>query len=270
MSLFPGPLHLRADFAALLLLCLLVGCSPWVRGRGPAGIGGLPEGQELIRSIELQRASSVAGSARVRLKNVNKVQKTIEFDADVACSSAGLCRLEGLDLWGHLSFLAILREGTLMVYSAADRAYSEDPADPEHLEKILGLSVSGSELIELLLGNPIFRDLRQPEARVFQDSKGLVLEAWDSEGIRYKIWLDASLRPLRSRVEGVGAPDGLEVTFDRYKPVGHVLFPGRIRVVDGQAREVLSLTYEDVSLGESLSPELFEFTPPEGSERMSW
>lgn len=254
----------------LLLACLLVGCLPGLRTGGPGRIETLPDGDELLRSIEAQRASSVAGSAKVRLKNFNKAQKTIEFDADIACSSEGFCRLEGLDLWGHLSFLAILREGTLTVYWAADRAYSRDPADAEHLEKILGLPVNGSELIELLLGNPVFKNLCEPEARVSQDPKGLVLEAWDATGLRYVIWLDPYRRPVRSRLEGVGPLAGVDVAFDRYRQVGRAAFPGRIRVFHGEAREVLSLTYEDVSLGEPLGPELFEFTPPEGSEQVSW
>ncbi len=271
MSLRCGLLVFRA-VPVLLLFGVLAGCSPWIRGGGPGEIGMLPEGRELLRSIEAQRAPSVAGSARVRLKNLKKIDKTVEFDADIACSRSGLCRLEGLDLWGHLLFLAILREGTLTVYWAGDRAYSEDPSDAEHLEKILGLSLSGPELIELLLGNPLFKSLNnEPQARVFRDSKGLlVLEAWDAEGLRYRVWLDASRRPVRSRLEGAGALAGVDVAFDRYRQVGHFLFPGRIRVLDGEARELLSLTYGSVSLGESLSPELFEFTPPEGCERVWW
>lgn len=269
MGLLCGALVSRV-VSVFLLFCLVSGCSRWVREGAPGGVGTLPEGQELLRSIEARRASSVSGSARVRLKNLKKIAKTVEFDADIACSQSGLCRLEGLDLWGSLLFLAILREGTLTVYWAGDRAYSEDPADAEHLEKILGLSLSGAELIEVLLGNPLFKSLKEPQVRVSRDSKGLLLEVFDSEGLRYKVWLDAAQRPLRSRLEGAGPRAELDVAFDRYRQVGHVFFPGRIRVLEGEERELLSLTYESVSLGESLSPELFEFTPPEGCERVWW
>lgn len=226
----------------------------------------------MLRTLEARKVTSLTGSARIRLRNLKQLQKTIEFDADIACSSrGGLCRLEGVDLWGHVFFLAILREGILTTYWAAEQAYSEDPADAEHLDRIMGLSVSGPELIELVLGNPFFKGLDGTDLAVSRDAAGLVAEARAAEfPFRYKLWLDPSLRPLRSRLEGAAPLSGLVVAYDRYRQIGGQWFPGRIRVFDGKSREILGLTYENVFLGEPPEPELFEFTPPEGTERVSW
>jgi hypothetical protein len=263
----------RLQAASLLVLCcFLAGCSAWTWGREIGFVGPLPEGSELFRSLEAQKVTSLTGSARIRLRNLKQLQKTVEFDADIACSSrCGFCRLEGVDLWGHVFFLAILRQGILTTYWAAEQAYSEDPADAEHLGRIMGLSVSGPELIELILGNPFFKGLGGTDLEVSRDAEGLVAKAGAAESpFRYKVWLDPSLRPLRTRLEGAAPLSGMVVAYDRYRLIGDQSFPGRIRVFDGNSREILCLTYENVSLDEPLDPELFEFTPPEGTERVSW
>ena len=71
------------------------------------------------------------------------------------------------------------------------------------------------------------------------------------------------IRPYQGR-RAVG---DLQVDYGRYRRVGSVVFPHRIRVAATASQRVLQVDYQRVLLNESLEEDLFEFEPPAGAAR---
>ena len=71
------------------------------------------------------------------------------------------------------------------------------------------------------------------------------------------------IRPYQGR-RAVG---DLRVDYGRYRRVGSVVFPHRIRVAATASQRVLQVDYQRVLLNESLEEDLFEFEPPEDAVR---
>ena len=184
-------------------------------------------------------------------------------------------RFEVLDFWDHVVFLALVRKGVLVTYSVGDNEYFEGTADAGQLERVMGVPVRGTDLIDLVLGNPFFVAMEDPRLGVSRDEEGLVLDAEDQgRGIRYLVWMDPLNRPFRSvlvRSPAGGAPAGdLQVAFGKYREVQSCPFPFRIRVSDNANQELIAIEYESVTLGGDLGEELFQFTPPADAERVTW
>jgi hypothetical protein len=65
-------------------------------------------------------------------------------------------------------------------------------------------------------------------------------------------------------MRGIG---DLRVEYGRYRQVGPVVFPHRIRVAAAASKRFLQVDYQRVLLNESLEEDLFEFEPPAGAAR---
>ncbi|MEW6441333.1 MAG: DUF4292 domain-containing protein [bacterium] len=263
-----------AAAACLSLLSFLGGCAGLQGRRSRPEEVSLPAPADVYEQVlqEQGKVTTLSGTAKVRLQGM---EKTVQFEGVVACSRKGALRLEVLDFWDHVVFLAILRGGLLSTYSVGDKTYFQGPAGPAELKRFLGIPLEGQDLINLILGDPFFVPMDEPRLRLSNDNGNLLLDAEDEpRRVRYLTWLDRDdKRALRSylvRSDPAGGTLSLQVSYGRHREVGSSDFPFRIRVADSANQEVLSVEYESIELDRALDERLFEFTPPADSERVTW
>jgi hypothetical protein len=190
----------------------------------------------------------------------------------IACDRDGRLRFEVLDWLNHVVFLALFDKKGFLTYSVPDNQYADGPDDPARIQEILGIPLTAEELVALALGDPFFLSITDPIISVSVEQGTLLLDAEQpSFGPRYRVWLDERRRPERMFVmrpyQGWGGIGDLRVDYGRYRRVGSVVFPHRIRVAATESQRVLQVDYQRVLLNESLEEGLFEFVPPEGAVR---
>ena len=255
----------------IVICCLLVlfGC---LKRPGPSlryDEADLPRPETLYREIlsRCEQVRTLRGTAHLRLQTE---QEKVSLDAVIVCERGGRLRVEVLDWLNHLVFLALFDEEGFLAYSVPDNEYLEGPDDPVRIQEILGIPLSAKELAALALGDPFFLPMADPVPCVRMDQNALLLEVEPSSpGPRYLVWLGERTRPERMLIvqpqRGRGNPGGFQVDYGRYRKIGSVLFPHRIRVAAVGSKRVLQLDYQQVLLNESLEENLFRFVLPEGA-----
>jgi hypothetical protein len=216
-----------------------------------------------------EQIRTLQGTARLRLQ-ANKEKASL--DAVIACDREGRLRFEVLDWLNHVVFLALFDKKGFLTYSVPDNQYADGPDDPARIQEILGIPLTTEELVSLALGDPFFLPITDPILSLSVDQGALLLDAKPpSLGPRYRVWLDERNRPERMFVlrpyQGRRAVGDLQVDYGRYRQVGSVVFPHRIRVAATASHRVLQVDYHRVLLNESLEEDLFEFEPPEDAAR---
>ncbi len=230
-----------------------------------------PEG--LYRQIldRSGRVQTLQGAAHLRLQTE---QQKASLDVVIACDRAGRLRFEILDWLNHVVFLALFDSEGFFTYSASDNTYAEGPEDAEQIEELLGMPLKAGQLAALALGDPFFLPLSDPSVRISVDRNALLLDVESAgAGPRYLVWLGGERRPERMLAirpqTGTGAARNLEVDYGRYREVGGVPFPHRIRVSPSGSENVLQVDFQRILLNEPLPEDLFRFVPPEGATRAS-
>jgi hypothetical protein len=229
-----------------------------------------PEALYLEILGQSEEVRSLQGTARLRLQT-NKGKAGL--DAVIACDRDGRLRFEVLDWLNHVVFLALFDEKGFLTYSVPDNQYAEGPDDPVRIQEVLGIPLRAEELVSLALGDPFFLPITDPVLSASVDRSGLLLEAEPpSLGPRYRVWLDERRRPERMFILRPPCPGGramgeLQVDYGRYRQVGSVVFPHRIRVAATASHRVLQVDYQKVLLNELLDEDLFRFEPPEDAVR---
>ena len=259
--------------AVMAISCLLAlaGCPKRPAPPIPFDEADLPDPEALYLEIlsHAEQVRTLQGTARLRLQT--ETEKA-SLDAVIVCDRNGRLRFEVLDWLNHVVFLALFDKKGFLTYSVPDNQYAEGPDDSAGIQEILGIPLTAEELVRLGLGDPFFLSLRDPVLRVSVDQGVLLLDARPSSlGPRYQVWLDERRRPERMLVigpyRGGRAVGDLRVDYGRYRQVGSVLFPHRIRVATTASEHVLQVDYQRVLLNESLEEDLFEFEPPAGALR---
>jgi len=216
-----------------------------------------------------EQVRTLQGTARLRLQT--KKEKA-SLDAVIACDRDGRLRFEVLDWLNHVVLLVLFDQNGFLTYSVPDNQYADGPDDPARIQEIIGIPLTAEELAALALGDPFFLSITDPIISVSVDQGALLLDAEQpSLGPRYQVWLDERRRPERMFVirpyQGRRAVGDLRVDYGRYRRVGSVVFPHRIRVAATASQRVLQVDYERVLLNEALEEGLFEFEPPAGAVR---
>jgi hypothetical protein len=216
-----------------------------------------------------EQIRTLQGTARLSLQ-MNKEKASL--DAVIACDREGRLRFEVLDWLNHVVFLALFDKKGFLTYSVPDNQYAAGPDDPARIQEILGIPLTAEELVSLALGDPFFLPITDPILSLSVDQGALLLDAGPpSLGPRYRVWLDEQKRPERMFVlrpyQDRRAVGDLQVDYGKYRQVGSVVFPHRIRVAATASHRVLQVDYQKVLLNESLEEDLFEFEPPEDAVR---
>jgi hypothetical protein len=256
---------------AICCLLLLAGCSkrPGLQIRFDEA--DLPDPEALYLEIlsHGEQIRTLQGTARLRLQ---AEKEKASLDAVIVCDRDGRLRFEVLDWLNHVVFLALFDKNGFLTYSVPDNRYVDGPDEPAHIQAILGIPLTAEEMVALALGDPFFLSITDPILSVSVDQGALLLEAESpSLGPRYRVWLDERRRPERMSVmrsyQGMGAIGDLGVDYGKYRRVGSVVFPHRIRVVAAASKRVLQVDYQRVLLNESLEEDLFAFEPPAGAAK---
>ena len=256
---------------AVSLLSLSLGC---LKRTGPPARfdeADLSDPESIYREI-VSRGETIRtlqGAADLRLRTE---QRKAGLDAVIACDRQGRLRFEILDLLNHVVFLAIFQPQGFLTYSTSENEYTEGSEDPEQVREMLGIPLKAEELTALALGDPFFLPVSDPIVRTSLDQDALLLDVESSgAGPRYLVWLDEEKRPAKMfviRPYGGGRAIGdLHVEYGRYRTVGGISFPHRIRVTVTGSESVLQVDYQKVLLNESLEEDLFLFVPPEGATK---
>jgi hypothetical protein len=256
---------------AICCLLVLAGCPKRPGPSIPFDEADLPDPEALYLEIlsHGEQVRTLQGTARLRLQTE---KEKASLDAVIVCDRNGRLRFEVLDWLNHVVFLALFDKKGFLTYSVPDNQYADGPDDSARIQEILGIPLTAEELVRLGLGDPFFLSMKDPILRVSVDQGALLLDARPpSLGPRYQMWLDERRRPERMFVirpyEGDRAFGDLRVDYGRYRQVGSVLFPHRIRVAASGSERVLQVDYQRLLLNESLEEDLFEFEPPEGAVR---
>jgi hypothetical protein len=252
---------------AASLLLALPGCPKRLGPPVPLDESDLPDPETIYQEIlaHSDQVQTLQATADLRLQTG---EEKASVDAVIACDREGRLRFEVLDWLNHVVFLALFDKKGFLTYSAHENQYREGPDDTAQTQEILGLPLRAEELVAMALGNPFFLSLTDPTIRLSLDQGSLILDAESSSsGPRYLVWLDERGRPERMFVIrstlGKRAFGDLRVDYGRYRQIGSVSFPHRIRVAATGSQRVLQVDYQTVLLNEPLREDLFRFDPPQ-------
>lgn len=255
-------------------LFLFSGCSSWGGHTDRLENVVLPDPAHLYNKIlnTSGKVKSLKGAARIHIR---AEERRTRPEAVIACDRSGRLRFEVFDFLGHVVFLAFIRDQSFFAYSVSDNRYLEEAAGAGTLRGILGVSLTGGELIALILGSPFFVPLESPVLHVQSDRGSILLRASHEEsGVGYRVRVDPQGRAIQSilttQTGNRAQPETLQVDFGRYKQVNGIEFPHRIRVAEPGGEAFFEIIYQKIVLNEDLQEELFRFVPPEDAEEMTW
>ncbi len=151
------------------------------------------------------------------------------------------------------------------VYRAHDRSYESGPVDDSLLWNEAGISLSPAEAVAVLLGAPTFEpDLSL--AGAVRDGDGRIrIDFADSAGtLRQRVTFDPAgplhgFERLDTRGERVW-----RAQFREYRDVGGILFAHAISLDVAEGGTRAEISFRDVELNPTLSPELFRLRLPAG------
>ncbi len=235
-------LALRIAFAVALAGCTLGRPQP----RLPATTG-----DDLLRDIEVRRASIHSFRARARLRNGLASLWTREA---VLLRPPDALRMDVLSPLGLA--LALGTDGTVLwAYPPQDQVRYEGPATPENIARMLGAPVRIEDLIAVMLGLPPARPRRGPAALATTDDGEYRLTVPLADGTQQLFFGGDPLVLRRAVEEREGAPT-LQVAYGEHENG----LPRLIELVSPQAGTTVTLHYDSVELNPALDPTVF--APP--------
>jgi hypothetical protein len=277
-------LSLFSLFSLLSLICVITGMVTLAAGlSGCAGkrIPGDPLEALFLSDPETLYRSLVEGNGRMRTLEgtarlrIQTEERTARLEATLVCERPESLRCEITDFLDHLIFLIVVQDGQILSYSVAENRFSQGKALPGRIQDFLGVPLGVEELISLFLGCPFFVTVNDPVCHFSANEGEVLLNVSDpSMGISYKVTLDREGRPEESllvRTEpGSGETHRIRAVFRKYRGVGGMAFPFRIRVSEEGAERHFQVDYHEVDVNRELLDGLFEFVPPPDAEQVPW
>jgi hypothetical protein len=257
----------------ILMMMFLAAAFPGCLKRpGPSvGLGeaALSDPEAIYRAIrgQSEQIHTLQGTAHLLLQTE---QERLGLDAVIVCDRGGRLRFEVEDWLNHVVFLALFDPEGFLTYSAPDNEYRKGPDDAGGIQEVVGVPLNAEQLAALAVGEPFFLPVRNPTVRASMDGDTLLLDVESiGAGPRYLVWLDEARRPqrvlvIRSPGDG-GGVGNLQVDYGRYRKIGAVPFPHRIRAADTGSARFFQVDYQKVLLNKPLEESLFRFVPPEGA-----
>ena len=206
---------------------------------------------------------AIRGQAKMRL---NTPDSKVSFRAAVAAAAPGSLRLEAFSPFGQTGFLFVTDGTTFQACSFDEGLCYTGEADPRNLARFMHLNLDPQSVVSLLLGSA--PDFCGPDASMesFVRGDGWTLKLTDPQGTRVE-----EVRFSRDTLRVVGfslidevAGTQIEVKTEDFRQEGPRPFPFRTEVRNGTDGSTVQFRFTEIEFPETLEPELFRFSPPEG------
>lgn len=249
----------RAARAGLAALLLLAGCAT---ARGPRAPASVP-----LASGDPRPAADLAFLAHVvAQRRALRARARVALDGPSGSSSAhqillverpARLRVEVLGLLGQRVAILATDGRRYDLYRSGSSALEQGLMRPSILWEVAGVPLTPEAAVRLLLAAPPPpRDADPPRARV--DSAGGIHLRWPDATLEF----DAGGRLRRYQLQrGTAGSTLLDARFDDYGEVDGQAFPRRLRLDFPASKTTVEVSYQDVELNPTLSPQLFELRP---------
>jgi hypothetical protein len=270
--------------AVLARLAVLVGLAAW-----PAGCAGnkgdvlprAPDGpaMDLAHGLYLRGENLRSLAARGAVNHEADGRRTY-FRFEVLALKPDWLFFTAFDPAGRPAFRLTSAEGRLtgLIYGA--RQYFTGPATAENLNRLLPLNLTLDQLMALLCGSTARPAAAGARAR--GDNTELTLVPVGAQEDESEVWRlrlaggldqDPGRTVLIAAVRGPAGRPNLSLRYHSVKylpredePGLFTPFPTSVEAEWTRKKQFLRLTYDEVSLGPKLNPDLFVLTPPDGFE----
>ncbi len=249
------------------LLCaalLAAGCTTSSSVRTGSGSVNVREMQDAVR-LNHARIQSMQGEGRISVETPQLAQSG-SFQLSLRKPDSLLLMLQGP--FGIRVGSALLTRSGFQFYNSFENKLIEGASSPENLRRILHISLSFDDLLDLFAGGVfVADDDRAPDAIETEDA--LVRLTYDDDTGRRIYWLDPALESItKIQVLNTDHKLILEQTFSDFETTDRTVLPRSLRLLRPKDRQAIALRYSDLTIN---PPSLqFAFRIPSNVQRIHW
>jgi outer membrane biogenesis lipoprotein LolB len=160
---------------------------------------------------------------------------------------------------GTTAAVLTVDDGRYAFFQAEDRHFESGPAHDGLLYDVVGLDLTPSEAVDVLLGGPRLVGSWRISSAWGDENGGLLVHLQRSGAAPASLEFDADARLVRWRERDEAGHVLWEAAFDDYVETAGMPFARRVSLSLGEARAVIALS--DVELNPALSEEVFRLAP---------
>lgn len=251
-------------YAGAVLLLFLCGCASHSTINLGSRTVSSDEVQEIVR-VNQGRMHSLKGEGRITVENPNLAQSG-SFALLLRKPDSILVNIQGP--FGFKVGSALLTRQGFLFYNSLQNQLISGSTSSANLNRILRVNIGFDDVLNLFTGGIFLADdLHDPDESRIEEEQ-FVLSYKVPEG-RRKYWIDPTSLMIR-KIQYLDAQGKLtlEQSFSNFQTVEGVTIPFQIKVIQPRERQLVALSYSDVSV--NTEPMQFTFSYPSNAERVRW
>jgi outer membrane lipoprotein-sorting protein len=261
----PGT-HAPKIAALAAVLCAAVlwsGCAAVRRSVTPAPPATLPSAAELEAVLAKRRDTvhSLRALAHIRYRDLQESNSSREA---IVVARPDRLRVEVLSLFGSVFVLAA-DDGALTAYARQENTVYRGHASPENLWRYVRLTLPVNDLVDLVLGTPPRRQVKEARVSFDPDTGSIELSQEWAHGTQI-VWFSPTALPLGAEERSPDQQTLWRASFNDYERQNGFAVATRIALTLPKWQRSLDITLEDIDLNPTLDATVFAVQIPPGSK----